>query len=139
MTTEYEVIIRDPNVEPATDSEPLPMLRQTTWRGDAASRTDARRLAEQQWDQTYGAGTQPTNVEVTIKLVDPVRQWAAEKLDGFVGTYAGVDSGPGDPVHPVREKARELLEAGPTQDDPFTVCALIAEALPMDSRAVSLW
>jgi hypothetical protein len=52
--------------------------------------------------------------------------------------YEGMDAGPGDPVHDVREKARELLNAGPTKDDPLTIADQIAAALPGDSRAAAL-
>ena len=136
--TEFVVTIIDPNVQPASGEEPTPEVRQIAWRGNADSRQHARDFADQMWEQTYGPGTQPANVQVSIVLADPVAQGAAEWLERFIGMYAGIDSGEGDPVHAVRVKARQLLEAGPTRDDPFTIAEEIAQALPGDGRAASL-
>ena len=76
--------------------------------------------------------------ERSTKMPDPVTEAAEVWLTQFSTTYAGMDAGPGDPVHAVRERARELLEAGPTEDDPFTICEQIAAALPGDSHAAAL-
>jgi hypothetical protein len=65
---------------------------------------------------------------------EAARDW----LERFIDMYAGIDAGPGDPVHAVREKARELLEAGPTESDPLTISREIAQALPGDSHAAAL-
>lgn len=71
-------------------------------------------------------------------MQDPATEAARSWLTRFIDMYAGMDAGPGDPVHAVREKARELLDAGPTEDDPFTILEQIAAALPGDSHAASL-
>jgi hypothetical protein len=71
-------------------------------------------------------------------MSDPATEAARNWLNRFIDMYAGMDTGPGDPVHAVREKARELLADGPTRDDPFTVSEQIAAALPGDSHAAAL-
>jgi hypothetical protein len=71
-------------------------------------------------------------------MPDPVTEAAQGWLTRFIDMYAGIDAGPGDPVHAVREKARELVNAGPTADDPFTISEEIAAALPGDSHAAAL-
>jgi hypothetical protein len=38
----------------------------------------------------------------------------------------------------VREHARQMIAAGPTEDDPFTIAREIAAALPGDSHAAAL-
>jgi hypothetical protein len=68
----------------------------------------------------------------------PVTEAAQDWLTRFIDMYAGIDTGPSDPVHAVREKAREFLDAGPTEDDPFTISEEIAAALPGDSHAAAL-
>jgi hypothetical protein len=69
--------------------------------------------------------------------VRPRHRSSTKWLNRFIDMYAGMDTGPGDPVHAVREKARELAD-GPTKDDPFTVSEQIAAALPGDSHAAAL-
>jgi hypothetical protein len=97
--TEFVVTIVDPNVKPASSEEPSPEVRQIVWRGDADSRQHAREFADQQWEQTYEPGTQPGNIDVSVVSADPVAQAAAEWLERFIGMYAGIDAGGGDPVH----------------------------------------
>ena len=69
---------------------------------------------------------------------DPVTEAAQVWLTRFIDMYAGIDAGPNDPVHAVREKAQEFLDAGPTEDDPFTISEQIAAALHGESRAAAL-
>lgn len=71
-------------------------------------------------------------------MPDPASEAARSWLVRFIDMYQGMDTGPGDPVHAVREKARELLDTGPTEDDPFTISEQIAVALPGDSHAAAL-
>ena len=52
--------------------------------------------------------------------------------------YEGMDAGPGDPVHAVRMKAQEFLDAGATDEHPPIIIKMIAEALPNDPRAATL-
>ncbi len=75
---------------------------------------------------------------VTDTPTDPVASAAREFLDRFAGMYAGMDLGEADPVHAVRVYALERLEAGPRSSDPFTVCAMMIDALPGDGRATTL-
>ncbi len=133
---EFIVTIMDASIEPITGDQPTPELRQTIWQGDACSRLEARRLADDQWKRTYGP--QPTNVEVSIRLTDPTAQAAADWLGRVASMYAGIDIGEGDPVHAVRMKALDLLQTGPTRNDPFTIADEIAAALPGDNRAARL-
>ena len=65
---------------------------------------------------------------------DLARSW----LTRFVGTYEGIDAGPGDPVHAVRMRAQEFLDAGPTNEHPPIISRMIAEALPNDRRVATL-
>jgi hypothetical protein len=76
--------------------------------------------------------------ERSTKMPDPVTEAAEAWLTRFIDMYAGMDAGPGDPVHAVREKAREFLDAGPIEDDPFTISEQIAAALHGDSHAATL-
>jgi hypothetical protein len=69
---------------------------------------------------------------------DPADEAAREWLNRFIDMYAGMDAGPGDPVHAVREKAQALLDASSTEHDPLTIAREIAEALPGDSHAAAL-
>jgi hypothetical protein len=62
------------------------------------------------------------------------RQWLAVLVD----MYAGMDAGPTDPVHAVREKARALIDGTPSRQDPFTIAQQMAAALPGDHRATTL-
>jgi hypothetical protein len=71
-------------------------------------------------------------------MPNPVEDAAREFLEKFVGMYAGIDTGKSDPVHPVRVQAQEFLDAGPKASDPFTVCAMIMDALPWDQHALNL-
>jgi hypothetical protein len=71
-------------------------------------------------------------------MPDPATEAAEAWLTRFIDMYAGMDAGPADPVHAVREKAREFLDAGPTTDDPFTICDQIVAALPGESHAAAL-
>jgi hypothetical protein len=71
-------------------------------------------------------------------MPDPTSEAARDWLNRFIDMYAGMDAGQGDPVHTVRENARALLNAGPTEQDPFTIAKQIAEALPGDSHAAAL-
>jgi hypothetical protein len=71
-------------------------------------------------------------------MPDPATEAAEAWLTRFIDMYGGMDAGPADPVHAVREKVREFLDAGPTEDDPFTISEQIAAALPGDSRAAAL-
>ncbi len=71
-------------------------------------------------------------------MPDPVTEAAQGWLTRFIDMYAGIDTGPSDPVHAIRAKAREFLDAGPTEDDPFTISEEIAAALPGDSHAAAL-
>jgi hypothetical protein len=69
---------------------------------------------------------------MTDSVTEPARQW----LTRFMDLYAGMDTGGNsDPVHAVREKARQLRDTGPTRDDPFTIGEQITAALPGDSHA----
>jgi hypothetical protein len=89
--------------------------------------------------QSYLSGNERDLIIEIAKRPDKRVIEAAEVwLTQFSNTYAGMDAGPGDPVHAVREKAREFLDAGPTEDDPFTISEQIAAALPGDSRAAAL-
>lgn len=67
-------------------------------------------------------------------------QYIREQLEVLVGTYEGMDGGQGDPVHAVRERARELLESGsePTRSAFLEIADMLAAALPMDQRAVGM-
>jgi hypothetical protein len=65
---------------------------------------------------------------------DAAREW----LKRFIGMYAGMDSGEGDPVHAIRVHAREMLAVGPTPDDPFIIGEEMAGALPEDRGAAGL-
>lgn len=65
---------------------------------------------------------------------EAARAWL-ERIDGM---YEGIDAGPTDPVHAVRERARQMIKAGPTEDDPFTIAREIAAALPGDAHAAAL-
>jgi hypothetical protein len=65
---------------------------------------------------------------------EAARAW----LERISGMYKGMDAGPTDHVHAVREHARQMIEAGPTEDDPFTIAREIAEALPGDRHASAL-
>lgn len=71
-------------------------------------------------------------------VTDPVAAAAREWLIRLVDMYAGIDTGPGDPVHDARVKAQEFLETGPTSSDPFVIAGMLAEALPGDERAAML-
>lgn len=68
------------------------------------------------------------------RVIEAAEVW----LTHFIEMYGGMDTGPGDPVHAVREKAREFLDAEPTEDDPFTISEQIAAALHGDSHAAAL-
>jgi hypothetical protein len=64
---------------------------------------------------------------------------AREWLERFLGMYEGMDTkGSLDPVHAARVRAQELLDAGPTVEDPLTIANMMAAALPLDPRAVGL-
>jgi hypothetical protein len=78
--------------------------------------------------------------EADQSLIDEARRRDAARrwLNNFVDMYAGLDTGEGDPVHVVRERARAFLEAGPTEHDPFRIAEQIALALPGDPRAAAL-
>jgi hypothetical protein len=69
---------------------------------------------------------------------DSVADAARQFLERIVGMYAGMDAGEGDPVHTVRVYAQERLSAGAKPSDPFTVCAMISDALPEDRHAFNL-
>ena len=69
-----------------------------------------------------------------LPMSDSARTW----LTRFMGMYEGMDTGPGDPVHAVRMKAQEFLDAGPTDEHPPIICKMIAEALPNDPQAGTL-
>jgi hypothetical protein len=69
---------------------------------------------------------------------DAVTQAATDWLNRFVDRYAGTDSGESDPVHDVRVRAQQMLHAGPTRQDPFTIAEMLANALPNDERAAVL-
>jgi hypothetical protein len=71
---------------------------------------------------------------MTAAETDAAREW----LKRFVGIYADVDAGEGDPVHAVLAHAREMLVVGPTPEDPFSIWREIADALPQDEQAASL-
>jgi hypothetical protein len=71
-------------------------------------------------------------------MPDPASEAARNWLIRFIDMYAGIDSGPGDPVHAVRENARAFLDSGPTEHDPFTIAEQIGAALPGDSHAAAL-
>jgi hypothetical protein len=71
-------------------------------------------------------------------MSDPTSEAARNWLMRFIDMYAGIDSGPGDPVHAVRENARAFLDAGPTEDAPFTIAEQITVALPGDAHAAAL-
>lgn len=77
-------------------------------------------------------------IEVAPRPEKRVIEAAEVWLTHFIDMYGGMDAGPGDPVHAVLEKAREFLEAGPTEDDPFTISQQIAAALHGDSHAAAL-
>ena len=69
------------------------------------------------------------HVETTLEALresDSARTW----LTRFIGMYEGMDTGPGDPVHAVRMKAQEFLDAGPTDEHPPTIVKMIGQALP---------
>lgn len=68
------------------------------------------------------------------EVSEAARAWL-ERIDGM---YEGIDAGPTDPVHAVRDHARQLIKAGPTEDDPLTIAREIAAALPGDSHAAAL-
>ena len=77
------------------------------------------------------------HVETTLEALhesDSARMW----LSRFIEMYEGMDAGPGDPVHAVRMKAQEFLDAGPTDEHPPTIIKMIGQALPNDSRAATL-
>lgn len=65
---------------------------------------------------------------------DAAREWLIQ----FIAAYQGIDAGPGDPLHAVREKASALLDAGARRDDPFTISQEIAAVLPGDVHAAAL-
>ncbi len=71
---------------------------------------------------------------VALRESDSARTW----LSRFTGMYEGMDAGPGDPVHAVRMKAQEFLNAGATDEHPRIIIKMIAEALPNDPRAATL-
>jgi hypothetical protein len=89
--------------------------------------------------QTYLTGNErDLIIEIAPRPEKRVMEAAEVWLTHFIDMYGGMDTGPGDPVHAVREKAHEFLEAGPTEDDPFTISEQIAAALHGDSHAAAL-
>lgn len=70
-------------------------------------------------------------------MPDPVADAARAWLTRFVGRYEGMDAGGSDPVHSARVRAQEFLDAGPKPSDPFTICAIMIDALPNDVRAIT--
>jgi RNA polymerase sigma factor (sigma-70 family) len=84
-----------------------------------ASESDVAELARQAHDQLTEA---------------VARSW----LQRVVDLYAGLDAGPQDPIHAVREDARRLIAGKPTREDPFQIADRISAALPGDRRASSL-
>ena len=77
-------------------------------------------------------------VKMNATMADPVADAAREWLTRVVDMYEGIDAGPSDPVHAVRVRAQELLDAGPSPSDAFVIAGMMAEALPGDTRAASL-
>jgi hypothetical protein len=75
---------------------------------------------------------------VPDSVADPVADAAREWLTDLASMYAGIDTGPGDPVHDALVRAQEFLDAGPTRSDPFVIAGMMAEALPGDERAAGL-
>jgi hypothetical protein len=71
-------------------------------------------------------------------MADPVADAAREWLISVVDMYEGIDSGPSDPIHAARMRAKAILDAGPTPSDPLLIAGMIAEALPGDERAAQL-
>ena len=71
-------------------------------------------------------------------MTDPVADAAREWLISVVDMYEGVDSGPSDPIHAARMRAKAILDTGPTASDPLLIAGMIAEALPGDERAARL-
>jgi hypothetical protein len=61
-----------------------------------------------------------------------------EALQQFLEMYEGLDSGPSDPVHAVREHARSLLAGEPTGADMLAIARELSDALPNDARANQL-
>jgi hypothetical protein len=104
----------------AEGSEPIVRSLTPSERTLGAVKTDARRWSETPW--------------VALRESDSARTW----LIRFIDMYEGMDAGPGDPVHAVRMKAQEFLDAGATDEHPRIVIKMIAEALPNDPRAVTL-
>jgi hypothetical protein len=89
--------------------------------------------------QTYLTGNErDLIIEIAPRPEKRVMEAAEVWLTHFIDMYGGMDTGPGDPVHAVREKAREFLDAGPTEDDPFTISEQITAALHGDSHAAAL-
>jgi hypothetical protein len=76
--------------------------------------------------------------ERSTKMPESVTEAAEGWLTRFIYRYEEIDGGPSDRVHAVLEKAREFLEAGPTEDDPFTISEQIVAALPGESDAATL-
>jgi RNA polymerase sigma factor (sigma-70 family) len=62
------------------------------------------------------------------------RSWLQRVID----LYAGLDAGPPDRIHAVREDAQRLIAGKPTREDPFQIADRISAALPEDRRASSL-
>ena len=71
-------------------------------------------------------------------MADPVGDAAREWLISVVNMYEGIDTGPSDPIHVARIRAKQLLDAGPSPSDPLLIAGMIAEALPGDPRAEGL-
>jgi len=89
--------------------------------------------------QTYLTGNErDLIIEIAPRPEKRVMEAAEVWLTHFIDMYGGMDTGPGDPVHAVREKAREFIDAGPREDDPFTISEQITAALHGDSHAAAL-
>jgi hypothetical protein len=73
-----------------------------------------------------------------MPMSDPVVDAAREWLTDVVSMYQGIDTGPGDPIHVARERAKGMLAAGPEPSDPLLIAGMIAKALPGDTRAARL-
>ena len=64
---------------------------------------------------------------------------AREWLEHFIELYAGMDTASEtDPIRAAREAARSALAAGATQEDPYRIATMAADALPDDPRAAAL-
>jgi hypothetical protein len=107
---------------PAKAEGSEPILRSLTLsdRTQEAMESEWRRWSETPW--------------VALRESDSARMW----LTRFIGMYEGMDAGPSDPVHAVRMKAQEFLDAGATDEHPPIIIKMIAEALPNDPRAATL-